>query len=231
MNGRPRAIGASDVARYARGALRLVPGDRPRGSTSLWPRVVIAAATNGDVLRLTGAGAAAWWAMWQLVTDMLTGTVSAVSDLDGVTFMRQGRDPVEVRWADVREDGPTGEPQSVLHLGQQAVESPTARTTDPAPSWAAARSLDPAKVGQQCFDALRVVARFGDTGTTAYTVATTLGRESGRVARRLTDLVQRGLVEPTGDDRLVPTGRHQRIVRATPAGLRLIERERHRDAS
>ncbi len=102
---------------------------------------------------------------------------------------------------------------------------PRARATDAPTSHAAARSLDPDKVGRQMLAALAVIARAGDTGATNGEVADTLGRDRGNTARRVTDLLAAGLAEPTGDVRRAATGRLQRVVRATDTGRRALERQ------
>lgn len=166
------------------------------------------------------------WAIWGLLDLVEAGVVRLVLGADRITVIRPD-DTLSYPYSDLNgPPPPSGQPAptSLWDLGQQAVARPAARSTDGPTPWAAARALDAAKVGRQCLDALRVIARHGDAGTTVHTVATALGRESGRVSRRVTDLVERGLAEPTGDECRVATGRLQRVVRATTAGHRLVAR-------
>lgn len=227
MTGRPRALSAQMVGRRSADIARGVPTrGAPRGREHV-RRALVVEATAGRTSRLSACTGQELWAVWGLCDLVEAGVVRLVLGDDRVTVLRPDG-TTSYAYADLTDSPPpttTGDaPGSLFDLGQQAVDRPAARVTDGATPWAAARSLDPERVGQQCFAALRVIARYGDEGTTVHTVATALGRESGRVARRVTDLVERGLAEPTGDERRVATGRLQRVVRATPAGHRLVAR-------
>lgn len=84
-----------------------------------------------------------------------------------------------------------------------------ARPTDPGTSWAAARSLDPVKVGEQVARAVEVVAAAACEGATCADVVAATGADRGCTARRLTDARDAGLIVDSGQRRRAPSGRWQ----------------------
>lgn len=99
---------------------------------------------------------------------------------------------------------------------------PAARTTDPPTSHAAARSLDPRRVGRQVQDVVLVVAN-SPSGAICAEIAERLGRDRGCVARRCTDAVRHGYLRVDGT-RPGPSGREQMNFRATALGQTIAAR-------
>ena len=94
-----------------------------------------------------------------------------------------------------------------------------ARSTDPATSRAAAESLDP-KNQLRVFE--DVFLRAYPEGLTAEQAAlrTPYGTSNGNYTKRVSDLINQGRVEPTGETRPGSSGRKQRVLRYVPEANR-----------
>jgi hypothetical protein len=217
---RPRALGVKQVAIEQQRLARLVPSrgidrgqDRIRKSMTL-------VGTGRQHRSLTDCSGDDLWRIWHLLERIEAGVVKLVAGHTGVLYQYSRGRSETVRWEEV--DDPPGSTAAPSLFDT----SPAARVTDPPTSWAADHEVrsDTVKLGRQLTDALRVIAQAGEHGTTTFAVAAELSRESGRTARRITDLKQAGLVEETGEEIRVETGRLQRVVRATRAGLAAADR-------
>ena len=98
-----------------------------------------------------------------------------------------------------------------------------ARNSDPATSKAAARVVD--SQGQLAtYEA--VFAKVYPVGLTAEEAAlsTPYGTDGGNYTKRVSDLLNAGIVEPTGHTRAGSSGRQQRVLVWVPETMREIDR-------
>ena len=97
-------------------------------------------------------------------------------------------------------------------------DQPTARTTDPT---TAAPGLDVLGRNRHCAEVLVIIAAAGERGATCADILAHLPAtaDRGNVARRVTDLRQRGLITRDGTTRIARTGgRPQQVNRITAEG-------------
>lgn len=89
-----------------------------------------------------------------------------------------------------------------------------ARTTDPSTSKAAAASLDVRSQLTKYEEAFRYAYTNGQ-GLTAEEAAhaSGLGTDGGNYTKRVSDLINRGIIEPTGETRRGSSGRKQRVLK------------------
>lgn len=93
---------------------------------------------------------------------------------------------------------------------------PNVRTSDPHTSRDAAASLDPATLGRQ--QAAVIASLAARREATCEEIAGDVGNYPNRVARRITDLHDLGLVADTGSTRAASSGRQQIVWHLTDAG-------------
>jgi len=97
-----------------------------------------------------------------------------------------------------------------------------ARTSDPETSHAAARALG-GKAGSMLRDLLEA---YGTADLTAEEAAEERGYTAADGAwKRVSDLTNAGLVEPTGETRPASSGRQQRVLRITRLGVEVLRGE------
>jgi len=98
-------------------------------------------------------------------------------------------------------------------------ERAVARRTDPATSWAAARSLSEDTLRDSQREVLRIVRRFGpltDDGIFGWFADGTISPSGARTRRA--ELVAKGLVYDTGRRERLPSGRHSIVWAAVAPG-------------